>query len=399
MRYLHLIPPSLRMMKGNIAMIQQNLNKEEHFFLTYGECALSEVSLLLIDQVKGWEELGNNTNTCLRNLKKEMEKADYIFWHNFIPRRELLLFAFFNPGLLKKTIWVSWGIDLYNWKRNEKGLKNKVINYLNKKCREKMLAINVIFPTDIEIAQEQFGGKLKIFFAPYCLGEESWKVMEHLKSQQTGEEYYFPYEEYVGNKNASSDPVTSLDESKKNLETASIKIQIGHNAYQFNNHKQILDTLRRFNEENIKLFLPISYGGDNHTTKRWYKRALKDYGKDIFNDKIVFLDKLMSQNDYTGFIYFMDVLILNSERQNGLGNLLKYLYFGKKIYMNPDNPMYSYFNKQGIKIFSTKLLEIQTIKEIAEPFDSPKAAQWINENFLPQNSAKRWKSIIEELSV
>ena len=362
MRYLHIIPPSKRMMDTYIKMLRKYFNEDEHHFYFINHCPLSEQDLFNYGNVQ--EMSGNGKLEKMKHLYRALKDADIVFWHGLIYPGRFMLFLAANPAFLRKSVWVMWGIDLYNWKREGGSLRNKVINYLNYYCRCHMKAAVALLPTDKEYFQKQFSDKIPCYVTPYPISEESFRSMERYRNSKP----------------------------RKN---GKVFIQVAHNAHTFNNHMEILESLLAFKDENIKLFLPLSYGNDWHTSSANYVRNISRFLTENFPHKAYNIYKLMPQAKYTEFLWNMDIAIFNAERQNALGNILKLLYMGNKVFMTSDGPLYTFFQEKGIPIFDTKKIPFMTYEEFIAPVDNGPAVQWIRDTYHPTNSYKAWKYIFE----
>ena len=71
-----------------------------------------------------------------QGYKKFLEEADIVFLHGFYFRNSLLEFYYTHRNLLKKCIWIGWGIDIYNWKRPEVNIKNRLLKRLSKTSKK-----------------------------------------------------------------------------------------------------------------------------------------------------------------------------------------------------------------------------------------------------------------------
>lgn len=363
MRYLHIIPPSKRMMDTYIKMLRKYFNEDEHHFYFINHCPLSEQELFKYGNVQ--EMSGNGKLEKMKHLYRALKDADIVFWHGLIYPGRFMLFLAANPAFLRKSVWVMWGIDLYNWKREGGSLRNKVINYLNYHCRRHMKAAVALLPTDKEYFQKQFSDKIPCYVTPYPISEESFHSMERYRNSKP----------------------------RKN---GKVFIQVAHNAHTFNNHMEILESLLTFKDENIKLFLPLSYGNDWHTSSANYVRNISKFLTENFPHKAYNIYKLMPQAKYTEFLWNMDIAIFNADRQNALGNILKLLYMGNKVFMTSDGPLYAFFQEKGIPICDTKKIPFMTYEEFIAPVDNGPAVQWIRDTYHPANSYKAWKYIFEE---
>ncbi|KJJ65612.1 TDP-N-acetylfucosamine:lipid II N-acetylfucosaminyltransferase [Clostridium sp. FS41] len=364
MKFLHIIPPSRRMMDTYIRMLRKNFDKDEHHFYFINECPESELDLFGYDNVQ--QMSGNSKWEKMKHLYTALNQADLVFWHGFIYPGRFMLFLFGNPKFLKKSVWVAWGIDLYNWKRTDKGLRHKVINALNYYCRCHLKAVIALLEPDKLYYKKIFPSKVPCYVIPYPISEESFAAMDVYRNWN----------------------------SRKNGLTF---VQVAHNAHTFNNHLEILEMLLPYAQENMRLFLPMSYGNDWHTSNKQYGRNITEYVEDHFPNKAYMLWRLMPQSSYTEFLWNMDIAIFNAERQNALGNILKLLYMGNKVYLTPDGPLYSYFKEKEIEVFNTKEIGTIPYSKFIERSSNTNAIDWIRKNYHPQYSIKKWKDGIEEI--
>ena len=203
MKFLHIIPPSRRMMDTYIRMLRKNFDKDEHHFYFINECPESELDLFGYDNVQ--QMSGNSKWEKMKHLYTALNQADLVFWHGFIYPGRFMLFLFGNPKFLKKSVWVAWGIDLYNWKRTDKGLRHKVINALNYYCRCHLKAVIALLEPDKLYYKKNFPSKVPCYVIPYPISEESFAAMDVYRNWN----------------------------SRKNGLTF---VQVAHNAHTFNNH-------------------------------------------------------------------------------------------------------------------------------------------------------------------
>ena len=71
----------------------------------------------------------------------------------------------------------------------------------------------------------------------------------------------------------------------------------------------------------------------------------------------------MQQEEYTNYLWSIDIAIFDADRQNALGNMLKLLYMGSKVYLSPDNPLYAFFLSKGIAVFDARTLSEASVEE------------------------------------
>jgi hypothetical protein len=116
------------------------------------------------------------------------------------------------------------------------------------------------------------------------------------------------------------------------------------------NHIEVLNQLTKYQNENIRIYLPLSYGDKN------YGDQVEKYAKNLFGDKVVCLRNMMTKSDYMDFLSMIDIAIFNTSRQIGLGNITPLLYMGKKIFMPAGSIMYEYYKSVGVEVFDSNQL-------------------------------------------
>ena len=362
MKFLHIIPPSVRMMDTYIKMVVENFPQNDHFFYLIRKCPESEKSLFTYGNV--FEMQGQTRFQKMKDFYQTLEQADTIIWHGFMypPRFSLFLYVF--QKFLKKSVWLMWGIDLYNWKRPGKDLKSRVCNYIERCCREKMRAVIAPLEPDADVFKKSFPrSKAQCFIVPYPISMESFLSMEYFSHwrQRTN---HTPY------------------------------VQIAHNAHSFNNHLEIIESLSHFAEEKFKVFLPLSYGNDWHNGTNGYVKKVKDAAISTFGqDRVFALHRLMPQKEYTRFLWNMDVCIFRAERQNALGNMLKSLYMGNKVFLSPQSPLYHFFKSKGIQIYNSEEIEQMSYSEFIKMPNRNSAVKWICENYHLRYAVGRWNNL------
>ena len=367
MKFLHIVPPSIRMMDTYIKMIVENFPREDHFFYFIRKCPKSESALFEYGNV--FQMQGNTRYQKIKDFYQTLEQADTIIWHGFMHPTRFSLFLYVFRKFLKKSVWLMWGIDLYNWKRNGKGVKGAICNYIERRCRESMKAVIAPLEPDAVVFKEYFPkSNAECFVVPYPISMESFSAMEHF-SRWTQRANQIPY------------------------------VQIAHNAHSFNNHLKIIESLSHFAEENFKVFLPLSYGNDWHDGTNGYISKVKDAAVDTFGgNRVSALYRLMPQKEYTRFLWNMDICIFRAERQNALGNMLKSLYMGNKVFLSPQSPLYRFFKSKDIQVYNSEEIEQMSYEEFIKMPPRSNAVKWIRENYHLRYAVKRWNHLFARLA-
>lgn len=294
--------------------------------------------------------------------------SDYIIAYGlFCGLRPLIPIAF-DSKIAKKFAWIEWGGDLYLWKKSVKNPKDIITNYINKRVRACADPVGLCFEDDIKVYRKYFGNKNDTLFTPLISHRNIIDVIEQSKP-------------------------------KNFIRDGKIRIQVGHNAFQFGNHIHILDMLERFKNQNIQLILPMAYGMGGINGGRFggihYKKAVFSTAKYIFEDKAVLFSKGIPLNNFYSYLWNIDIVVLDLYRQAGLGNILPLLYMNKKVFLPRDTIMYKFFMEKGIRVYDTNEIPNMTYEEfIKKPENIDK--RWIIDFYNPDKLAYYWDRFIEK---
>ena len=109
-----------------------------------------------------------------------------------------------------------------------------------------------------------------------------------------------------------------------------VNIVVGHSGFETGNHIEILDILKKFKNEDINIYIPLSYGGTPE-----YISQIKSFAKLNYSpEKIHFLTEFQDTTKYELLLRKMHIGIYNAENQTGLGNISILLSNGAKLYFN-----------------------------------------------------------------
>jgi galactitol-specific phosphotransferase system IIB component len=358
------------MMESYIQMIRHFYPVEEHKFYFLGKCPVSQRNLFKYGNVVELQE-GHNKLDKIRNFYKDLSDCDIIIWHGLVLSPKFALFLSFFSKFLDKSVWVMWGIDLYSWKRGTGTRKDGIVNHLNKYIRKNIKYVVAIFPTDIEAYREIFHKKDtdNVFYAPYPMRKSTFYELENINP----------------------------DLRRRNGE---VWIQVGNNANSFNRHLDILEKLKKFSDKNIRIFIPMSYGNDWHNKIDNYKTIVKEKAIEYFGeDRVHVLVNLMSLDEYSRFLQQIDIMIIATDRQNALGNILKCMYSGGKVYLSEKNKLYSYFNDNGINVNRFENIDNEDFDDFARPNQvaSLNLKRWMVTNNYVECNIKYWDKLFQQL--
>jgi dTDP-N-acetylfucosamine:lipid II N-acetylfucosaminyltransferase len=315
-------------------------------------------------------ELLEHGNAYILDIKKPRQffgllsyimSAELIILHSLGVQGLLKLFFLLNPSIMRKSVWVAWGGDLYQWKRNGKDIVSKVSNCVNYMIRKRIRYFVGIFPPDIDFFKKEFQSSAKTFYASYVGG-----LYSHFYNADLG--------------------LLTLEEKIARGET--INIQIGHQCNPILNHIEVLEQLHKFKDENIRIFVPLSYGDMG------WGDLVEDRALSLFGHKVHCMREMMPKDDYLDYLSTIDIAIFNTPRQIGLGNITPLLFMKKKIFVPEGSVMYDFYTSLGIPIVDYNRVKSMDFNEFTHPVDMSKGKEYVLQNGLnKKKKVEMWRNV------
>lgn len=292
-----------------INFINKNFTEDHHVFWVFGDKTNGywNLELSLYKNVRYVADIESKLKS------KEINGYDKIFYHGVF-EVSVIDFFFWNRRLLRKLYLYFWGGDKFLHGSNIQNFKKKsVVKYAH--------AIIYILPEERKFLEKHYCIKGKRYRALYATYDVIYKC----------------------------DMIKSLQKKEKDF----IAIQIGNSATSTNNHFLIMKKLAKFKDENIRIFVPLSYGD-----KKYSEEVIK-YGQRLFGEKFVAITNYMNEYEYYRFMDQMDIGLFGMRRQQAVGNIWALLYLGKKVYLRKDSVLEHYFAVE-------QSCEVEQIERIAE---------------------------------
>ena len=253
--------------------------------------------------------------------------------------KAIILHGLFHPWQEKglrsvtsqvKVAWVFWGGDIYgrsDIKDTYLSRKSKRLLWLHKL---KMMLAGKRITEPYEIPIELLGR------IDYCLTDipEDFDFVSKYVGNGMKELWYNYYsvEDTIGTLSASN--VTGNN------------ILIGNSCTIECNHLDAFRCLKKFKLEQTKLVVPLSYGPP------WLRNTLCKIGEKRFKNHFMPLVNFLPREDYNRVILGCSIVIMPHYRPQAFGNILTALWLGCRVYLSERNPLYSFFKKKGILIYS-----------------------------------------------
>lgn len=351
--------------KGIVGFYNKFFNNGEHEVLYYNY----EKDEILVDDkidLKQYQYNENDKIDFIDYLKSI--KCDYIVVHCLFFSDRVMRMLLFNKSLLDKIVWLEWGADLYSWKQGN-GMKAFLKNYIRYKFRSSLKYVICIFPPDVIYLKNTFPNfKGRVFCAPY---------------------FTYP----IGKEVLSYNPNSTLKDSIVNKKT--IFIQIGQNAQSTLNHIDVIKVLGKFKNENIRLVIPLSYGGDKEYVKR-----VECYAREVFDDKAIILKEYLPKDEYFKIMDRIAIAIFNSKRQCALGNIHALNCRNVKLYIPKDSVMFDWFCDNGVPVNDYYNISNMSFDDFVRPSDIIKMEQFMHyiRSLSDLNrTEKMWRKIWDRL--
>lgn len=366
MKILHIMWDE-KFKKSSAGLYNAYFNNGEHEI-----CYLKESdSLSLIEKeytIPQRELMDRGSFADAKNFISECRNYDYIVIHSYKLSILTSLFFLLDKSLRKKLVWIEWGFDLYTKKPKLKNVKAYIKYWVNRTIKGKIPHVVGIFPPDCDYYKKQYPkSKANVYYAPYCGAKVDDEFLHYSRDSRL---------------------------KKTIAENDTVYIQIGHYALNRLNHVEVLKSLEKWKDENIMLFLPLSYGNSA------YADEVQKYAEEKFPNKTIVLRNMMPRDEYFKLIQRIDIGIFNTARQCGLGNIHRMIFRNVKLYMAENSVMYNYFDERGIPVQSCKKLDTQSFDAFVKPVETSEEEKFAEYLRFLSDSEYRisfWKNIYDKL--
>lgn len=333
-----------------IDFVNNNFNQKDHLFL------------IIVNNINEKVISGENVKKVTKDLKSlfliliYMYRFKKIFLHGLFIRKVVLI-LFLQPWLIKKSNWIVWGGDLYEYRIRKVKIKSRIYEF----CRRVVI--------------KNFGEITTLTKGDYLLAKKWYNVK--------GKYYHGVYINPIKIEFLRSLKFSDMKDNK------TINIQLGNSASPNNKHFEGLNLLKKFKNENIKIYCPLSYGDSK------YAQTVKNYGNEILGERFKPLLDFLNPQEYAKFLATIDIAVFNNDRQQGLGNIFALLYLGKKVYIRDDISTWEYLKKQlNLKIYNYKDIKRQDYLEFINVEESETNKEKVRLLFDQNYIKKVWEKII-----
>lgn len=314
------------------------------------------------------------------SLAKEINHADLIVIHSL---SEIWMATILRLDKKIPILWLGWGYDYYHFidKRSNAFLLEKTSDTQHN-IENKGFRLKETIKSKIKKLLEIPTIKRIDFFAP-VLPIEYDKVKENIDVVP------FPLKMSWNYGNLEDNYAKDMD----GLEVTGNNILLGNSATYHNNHKEALDIIEKCSGSDQLVLAPLSYG------PIVYAQEVKKYGTSLLGVRFKPMDKFMPIDEYLKTIRSCGFVVMNHLRQQAVANIVSMLYFGAKVFLNKNNPVYEYLKEAGVVVYSTDYLveEPSSITNRLSLEDIKNNKKIISSIWSKENSYLRTKSLIESI--
>jgi len=283
----------------------------------------------------------NYTYFVSDQFRKDLREATIVIFHSLN-----IMYAFAALLIPKHIVivWRGWGFDYCNYLKDENTyfelpsndlIRNKpsIKNTIFTKRSIKHLILNSLSKTAGPFMFKKFISRTDYFSC--CIPDDYIALKAKLPNFKA---QFLPLNYY-----SSEDTFLRGD----NIEIFSgNNILLGNSASSTNNHVEAICKLSELGISGRKVIVPLCYGDVN------YAKKVIALGEKLLGESFVPLTKFSSLSEYNQIISGCGNVVMNHVRQQAVGNISAALLRGGKVYLRPENSIYKYYTRLGIKLFS-----------------------------------------------
>ncbi|MBL4910784.1 MAG: TDP-N-acetylfucosamine:lipid II N-acetylfucosaminyltransferase [Alteromonadaceae bacterium] len=305
-----------------------------------------------------------NRLTKMTKLIKLFLSPDYdlVVFHGLFymgPFLAFLTFLFKFTALGEKSLWMTWGGDIYYFQNRPKN----IVGYLNERLRKSMIK--------------------KFFFISSLIPDELELIKINYQSKAVHLNAFYPNP--TSYKAEADIALTSQAKNSKKL-----SFLVGNSADPQNNHLEMLAALAHLKGD-IKIYCILSYA----IVDTDYVARVKSLGQELFADDFIALDSFMKPDEYKAFISDIDFACYYHNRQQAMGNIFQFLYMGKAVFLRQDTLSCLFLQQHELVVQDTDRLAAISVAELVNfkqksIADLAKSKGIIMKHFSEDAAADKW---------
>ncbi|MFT5758746.1 MAG: dTDP-N-acetylfucosamine:lipid II N-acetylfucosaminyltransferase [Alteromonadaceae bacterium] len=348
---------------------QQNLIEYQHTYvcLVSGDNANEDRELYDADIIN-LDTLGRRQKMITLYQLFLSPKYDLIVFHGLFYTGAFLTFLallFKFTHLAQKSLWMTWGGDIYYFQNRPNTTGGYINERLRKSIIKKLFFISSLIPDELELIKVNYQSKavnLSAFYpnpTPYDDDQNNY-----FATDATAERFTF----LLGN---SADPQ--------------------------NNHLEMLHALGHL-KSSIKVYCVLSYA----IVDKAYVERVKSLGQELFGDNFTAISNFMAPIEYRKFIATIDFACYYHNRQQAMGNVFQFLYMGKTVFLREDTLSCLFLQDHGLTVQNTDELNNLTIEHLSRLKKSSQqnvktSRRIVDNNFSEPAATVKWQNMLKRI--
>jgi len=317
-------------------LIRQHFADGRHRFVVYGSTGADADATIASDDTTVYP--GRLMKHAFE-LAAAIARAEKVMLHGLF-HSHLYYILSLQPWLLTKCYWYIWGGDLYVHENGKPGIRFQKDEWFRRFVISRLGHLVTYVQGDYELAKEWYG----------ATGAYRECIL-------------YPSNVY----RPSASPIRAA---------GPMNIQVGNSADPANCHLEIFERLSQFQNEDFRIYVPLSYGDQAHAAK------VVEAGKRMFGHRFIPMTDFMPYSQYCEYLQSLDIAIFAHKRQQGMGNMIALLGMGKKVYMRSDVTSWRLFSKLDVAVFDFENLELTALDKPSQRTNARKIATYFSEERL-----------------
>ena len=352
-----------------IEFSEQHLTQYQHTYVALvsadsinEERELSGADVINLNQLTRWQKMNRLLKIFLS------DEYDLVIFHGLSYTGPFLLFLavlFKFSKLAEKTLWMTWGGDIYYFQNRPETLSGFLNEFLRKSIIKKLFFTASLIPDELSL--------LRVNYKTIALEFDGF--------------YPNPisYEDDI-----EPEPVISNAKDK-------FSFMLGNSADPRNNHLDMLQALAHLAGD-IKIYCVLSYAIVDHD----YVERVKTLGAELFGDDFIALTDFMNPNDYKALLQEIDFSCYYHNRQQAMGNIFHFLHMGKTVFIREDTLSYCFLQERGLAIQDSNNLATMTIEKLSQLKQEslnlkPQNQKIMTDNFSDEAAQVKWQQMLKKI--
>ena len=171
-------------------------------------------------------------------------------------------------------------------------------------------------------------------------------------------------------------------------ETIKNRIMVGHNGSPLLNHLEVIDYLSQVKCQE-EILVPLNYGKADYISK--LKTEMRLYPQLTIKT----LEESLSMQEYYSYIADVEYFLLNSYCQQGLGNIIYFLYNNSTVYLSEKSSSYHFFKELGFTLNSMEDLLRGNVLTSINNDEKAINKQLVHQHFSREKVLKQWGDMLQ----